>query len=244
LIDNHQASVNVWRARARHIKKVFVNLIFPPVCASCRSEGALLCHNCRAQIPRINGEICIHCGRLAAATQPVCLACRKQAIPLSQIRAALLFAPPVPDLIHQLKYKGAFGLAEPLAELMVDCWPRWQTAVDLILPIPLHPDRQKRRGYNQSDLLVRHFAQQLGIPGDAAALRRVRNTPPQVGLSATERVENMVDAFQAENGRVAGKRILLVDDVCTTGATLTEAAQALLAAGAESVSAYCLARAT
>lgn len=206
--------------------------------------GATLCGDCRAQIPRLTENICSRCGRLTRTAQSVCQSCQQQTIPLSQIRAALLFAPPVPDLIHQLKYKGAFGLAEPLAALMVEEWERWQTAVDLILPIPLYPDRQKRRGYNQSDLLVRHFAAHLKIPHDTAVLQRVRNTPPQVGLSATERQKNMVDAFRAENGRVIGKRILLVDDVCTTGATLSAAAQALLAVGARSVSAYCLARAT
>jgi ComF family protein len=126
---------------------------------------------------------------------------------------------------------------------MVAAWPQWQMAVDLVVGVPLHPQRQKKRGYNQSDLLARHFSEKLCLSEDKRALQRVRNTPPQVGLNANDRQLNMSDAFWADKARVTGGHILLIDDVCTTGSTLKAAAEALVAAGATQVSGYCLARA-
>lgn len=155
----------------------------------------------------------------------------------------MLFVDPIPPVIHKLKYKGQFGLARPLADLMAQAWRRWQLTADLLVPVPLHPERERTRGYNQSALLVSHLAGALGIPAEMKALCRAKNTRPQVGLNAVERQENMRGAFTAVSPDVQGKNILLVDDVCTTGATLASAAEALLEAGANSVSAYCLARA-
>jgi ComF family protein len=126
---------------------------------------------------------------------------------------------------------------------MVNAWSRWQLPVDLVVGVPLHPSREKKRGYNQSDLLAHHFCERVNLADDKKALQRVRNTSPQVGLKANERVTNVANAFVAERSRVAGKHILLIDDVCTTGSTLKAGAEALMAAGARQVSGYCLARA-
>jgi ComF family protein len=113
----------------------------------------------------------------------------------------------------------------------------------LVVGVPLHPQREKKRGYNQSDLLAHHFCEQVGLAEDKKALQRVRNTSPQVELGAKERVLNVANAFVADSIRVREKHILLIDDVCTTGSTLKAAAEALMAAGARRVSGYCLARA-
>jgi ComF family protein len=163
--------------------------------------------------------------------------------PVDSVRAAVIFSEPIPTIIHQLKYSGYFGLAKPLADLMVDAWAKWQMPVDLVVGVPLHPQREKKRGYNQSDLLAHHFCEQVGLAEDKKALQRVRNTSPQVELGAKERVLNVANAFVADSIRVREKHILLIDDVCTTGSTLKAAAEALMAAGARRVSGYCLARA-
>lgn len=146
-------------------------------------------------------------------------------------------------MIHKLKYEGMFGLGPPLADLMVEAWPQWETAVDIVIPIPLHDKRLKVRSYNQSELLAKYFCQKLNLPLNSNALKRVRYTKPQVGLSAAERSNNVQAAFAAKAEDVVGKSILLIDDVCTTGATLAATATAALIGGAKSVSAYCLARA-
>ena len=139
-----------------------------------------------------------------------------------------------------MKYEGYFALARPLGELMVAAWPRWEHQLDLVVPIPLHPQRKRKRGYNQSELLTDVLEQELDLPSLAAALNRSRHTRPQLGLTADERRANVLDAFTANRALVQGKRIMLVDDVFTTGSTLTAAAEALYQAGARSVTAYCL----
>lgn len=143
-----------------------------------------------------------------------------------------------------MKYEGAFALAEPLGDLMATAWPRWQTPVDLVVPVALHPERERKRGYNQSTLLARRLSCKLGWQMLPESLQRTRDTRPQTRLSGSERLQNVQRAFQAQRDIVTGKHILLVDDVATTGATLAASADALLAAGAVSVSGYCLARAT
>jgi ComF family protein len=158
------------------------------------------------------------------------------------MRAPLLYVEPTSRLIHRLKYEGYFALAEPLSGFLIEGWPAWEQAPDLILPIPLHARRQRRRGYNQSELLARPLAREMALQFSAAALRRTRHTAPQVGLGPAERANNVRGAFTADPATVAGRHILLVDDVLTTGATMSAAAEALLAAGAQTVSAYCLAR--
>ncbi len=233
-----------WQARLKDLTDTVLNFVFPPVCVNCKKPGALLCADCLAGVPWLERPICSHCGRVVNRPMARCPGCLRHPLrSIEQVRAAVLFAGDVPDMIHQLKYNGHFALAEPLGDLMATAWPRWEMPTDMIVGVPLHPDRQKKRGYNQSDLLAAHFGRRVGLSADRRALQRVRNTPPQVGLNAADRQTNMTNAFFAERDKVAGKDILLVDDVCTTGSTLQAAAQALLDAGARRVSGYCLARA-
>jgi ComF family protein len=157
------------------------------------------------------------------------------------MRAALRYEEPTSQIIHRFKYEGYFALGEPLAGLMVAGWPAWEQPPDLLLPIPLHPRRRRRRGYNQSELLARPLGRDLSIQVDTTILARVRHTLPQVGLGPDERRHNVSGAFAASPA-VQGRHVLLIDDVLTTGATLSAAAEAALRSGAASVSAYCLAR--
>lgn len=238
-----KVSAITWHHKARQLADTFFDFIFPPTCATCKKVGQLFCDACRLDIQWIKGPICEKCGRLQKRPIPSCPLCIQQPLPLQQIRAALLFAPPIQPLIHKLKYENMFGLAPILAELMVQAWPLWRIEIDLVIPIPLHPKRQQKRGYNQSEKLARHFCFLLGLTYEAEILRRIRDTQPQVGLNATHRLQNVEAAFEAKQEIVEGKTILLIDDVCTTGATLSAAAEALMQAGAKAVSAYCLARA-
>jgi ComF family protein len=126
---------------------------------------------------------------------------------------------------------------------MAQRWPEWAQAPDMIVPIPLHVRRLRSRGFNQAQLLAHQLGAALGIGVNDLVLWRERNTKPQVDLSPIDRKKNVQKAFEAKPGSVKGINILLIDDVFTTGATMNSAADALLEAGAKSVSAYCLARA-
>ena len=222
----------------------FINLVLPPTCASCGQVGLLICDACRVQLEPIGKATCGQCGKRMPQNSPThfCRSCKKRPFPLQAIRAAFHYRPPLTQIIHRLKYNHAFALAQPLAQLMSNEWAKWQTPIDLIMPVPLHPARKKKRGYNQSELLAQAFGLLLNIPIDTKRLVRQRNTRPQVELSAAERTLNMQNAFAVPK-QLSPVRILLIDDVATTGATLSAAAAALRANGATAVSAFCLARA-
>ncbi len=234
--------VLTWRSRARGLADSLLNFVFPPVCGACKKAGSLICEECQNQLQWVRAPLCDRCGRPVSRPTDCCSVCQERPLPLKQIRAAVLFAHPVSKLIHNLKYNGAFALAKPLAQMMADAWSTWHMPVDLVLPIPLHAERERKRGYNQSTLLTRDFCKIVTLPYAENGLQRTRFTTPQVGLTAVERLKNVQDAFVTK-ADVAGKHILLIDDVCTTGATMAAAASALFAAGAHAVSGYCVARA-
>lgn len=232
-----------WQYRVKGLASNLLNFIFPPRCATCNTLGSLLCGDCYGRIQWLQEPLCSVCGRVLTARKSLCHVCQQRPLPLKQIRAATLFEDPIPTVIHNLKYNGHFALAQPLAQIMTSAWQRWQTPIDLILPIPLHKKREKDRGYNQSTLLATCFAQHQNIEIREDILQRVKNTTPQVSLNAVERQKNMEQAFIVQKSQVVNRQILLIDDVCTTGATMASAAEALLGAGAKSVSGYCVARA-
>lgn len=160
---------------------------------------------------------------------------------LTAVLTAVAYVGPIPPAIHQLKYESHFAVAEPLAELMASAWqPHWPP-IDMIVPVPLHQKRQQKRGYNQSALLAEQLGHIQAIAFADDALYRVRFTTPQVGLNSQERKHNVDDAFWATE-IAQNKRVLLIDDVYTTGATMTAAAAALKRAGATAVYGYALAR--
>jgi len=237
------SSTASWRTQVKQLTGDLFDFIFPPVCANCGKIGTLLCDSCINSMPIMHQPVCPLCGHPFNKPGPICGRCQENPPPLNQIRAAVLFEGIVPNLIHQLKYNGMFALAEPLAGVMASSWHHWQQPVDMVVPIPLHPQRERSRGYNQSERLARHLCRMLELPQEQHALKRIRNTPPQIELIAEDRAANVTGAFVAERLSVKGRKILLIDDVCTTGSTLSEAAKALLEAGAASVSGYCLARA-
>jgi ComF family protein len=220
-----------------------LDLLFPPVCAACDTLGPLICDDCLAQMLKIYEPLCQRCGRSLLYAAPVCGKCMQPSFRLRQVRAPLAYEEPTARIIHRLKYEGLFALAKPLVQIMVASWPDWEINPDVIIPVPLHKQRRRRRGFNQSTLLAEHLGQKLAIPVDEKAMKRVKYTIPQIGLNPAERHENVRDAFAADSQKVNNKQILLIDDVYTTGATMSAAADSLLASGAAGVSAYCLARA-
>jgi ComF family protein len=152
------------------------------------------------------------------------------------------YVPPLQDAICLFKYRGKVGLAKPLAQLMLGALPR-TIDVDAILPVPLHPTRLRAREFNQSLLLAERLGRHLGKPVLATALARVLPTNPQTTLTRQERRRNLRRAFTLFRPEaIAERRILLVDDVFTTGTTLDECARVLRKAGAASVCALTLAR--
>ncbi|MBN1264535.1 MAG: ComF family protein [Anaerolineales bacterium] len=153
------------------------------------------------------------------------------------------YQPPVNHILVSLKYRPSQQLAESLAQRLADLYHRESLKADLVAAVPLGSGRLKQRGYNQVELLARPLADLIELPCQHAAIFRTRETRSQVGLTLSERKNNVQEAFQADEVLVNGKRVLLVDDVCTTGATLFSCALALYSAGAREVTGLTVARA-
>lgn len=236
-----------YTTRIREVASFWLDVVFPPVCTLCGRVGWLLCPQCEAKLVGVPSTVCYRCGRMSEGAQPLptgrlCRECCANPLPLRQMRAPLRYQEPTSDLIHRFKYEGYSALGRSLARFLIAGWPDWEQNPDLIVPVPLHPKRRRWRGYNQSELLARPLGSAKSIAVCVSALRRTRDTIPQVGLGPDERQSNVRGAFEADATVVDGRHVLLVDDVLTTGATMSAAAEALMAAGAVSVSAYCLAR--
>lgn len=145
--------------------------------------------------------------------------------------------------VHHLKYGHFKALAAPLGQLLAQYVESQPIAADVLVPVPLHSRRLRERGYNQSALLAVELGRRNGLPVVSDSLVRLRHTKSQVKTAdAEERQRNLAGAFGCRDTKLAGKRVLVVDDVCTTGATLNSCATALRAAGADSVWGLALAR--
>lgn len=234
----------------------WLRLLYPQGCAVCGAPGdAALCDACRARIPiRPAAACCAVCGKtlierdgaLGTAAH-VCRLCREDPPPFALARSAALLQGPVRTLVHGLKYDRAEWLAPVLGELLHGCFLAHYAAErpDVVVPIPLHLFKRLGRGYNQSELLARDLARRLGLPCEPRLVSRVRNTATQTKMDRDARRRNMDGAFAVSHTRApccAGKRILLVDDVMTTGATFAAAARALRDAGAARVLCLSVAR--
>ena len=239
------------------ISDAFLNLIYPEECFICSSPVARrqdcgLCDDCWRKVLnlRIAGARCPSCGvplpGFADGSENLCLECIRRPPPYSGARSFGYYSTEMRQVIHELKFEGRRPLAKLLAPLMAEVfYESWRRDdFDFITSVPLHPARRRERGFNQAELLSRALARIAGLP-ELRTLRRAMATQTQVGLSDAQRLENVRNAFRCTNiGRVAGKRILLIDDVMTTGATVASAAGALINAGAEKVSVLTVARAT
>ena len=236
--------------------RTLLQLLYPQGCAVCGAPGPdLLCAACRARIPVRTMEGCCElCGktlldneRAAGTAAPVCHACRARRPSFAFARSASAFQGPVRDLVHRLKYDRGVRLAEPLAELLHGCCLAHFASErpDLTCPVPLHRERMRSRGYNQSALLARALARRLCLPFVPDLLRRVRDTPTQTRMDASARRANVAGAFRVPDRSVPiafGTCVLLVDDVMTTGATFEAASAALREAGAERILCLSVAR--
>jgi ComF family protein len=173
----------------------------------------------------------------------VCKHCKSNPPHFEVVRSWAVFSGPLRQAIHKLKYKRDVSLGIVLSEPLVDLFSRSGWDCDLILPVPLGLARLKERGYNQSDLIARPLALAVGIPYQSNGLIRVRDTRSQVGLTITQRHVNVNGAFQALPEIFSGRRVMVIDDVATSSATLEACAKALKDAGSSKVYGLTLARA-
>ena len=217
-----------------------LDFVFPIHCAGCGREGGVICGQCVDGLDKVTQPYCRVCA--APGVNGLCHWCSQYPRGFDSLRSPFRFEGAVRDAIHRLKYKGERAAAGPLAELMAEYLGRNPAPVDALIPAPLHPLRLRSRGYNQSALLAREIGKRLNLPVREDLLVRVRNPRPQVETqSQQERRSNVAGNFE-HRADATGLTALLIDDVATTGSTLSECSTALKSAGASRVHALTLAR--
>lgn len=241
---------------ARRLLDGFLNLIYPEECFICsaavaRHQDCGICSDCwdKALALKIVPPRCSSCGlplhNFEDNLDHLCGDCILQMPPYAGARSFGYYTAELGKIIQGLKFHRRRNLVNLLGPLLTaaffESWSRDE--FDLVVPVPLHPKRQRDRGYNQSELLARSLARQIAVP-HGRSLIRIRPTLPQVGLTDSERKENVRKAFRCSHPQqILKRRVLLIDDVMTTGATVASAAQALLDGGALRVSILTVARA-
>lgn len=217
-----------------------LDLVYPPRCPGCARVGELFCEKCRSAVRPYPIATCPRCGR-GQTSRSLCAACAAEPAQIDGICPATIYTHPMREAIQSYKYENMRDLAGPLAQWLVAAWHAHDITADVIVPVPLHARREAERGYNQAELLARELSRQVGVPTAPRELVRTVRTRPQVGLTRAERQRNIAGAFQCTD-KVPGLRIVLVDDVCTTGATLESCAAALKDRGAATVVGLTVAR--
>lgn len=221
---------------AREIRR----LLFPPRCPSC--DGLLapdensICRNCEKLVIKVRGNICMTCGRLLKNKGSLtCQDCGRYPHIFSEGRSLYEYEGPVRESVYRFKYKGRKSYADAFAYDAMDIWGEWiKASADIIVPVPMNAEKLRKRGYDQADVLARAISFESGIPY-CHMLDRTRKTVPMKTLSRAERQNNLKNAFQVRDFDVKLKKVLLVDDIYTTGSTLDECARMLLKEGASEV---------
>lgn len=246
----------------------FLEVIYPPKCLICSSYYAgqhsddqptphpifdliapYFCESCREDLTPIASPYCSKCGILFVSREGIdhtCPECLQEIRYFRKARAFGVHDGSLMEAIHLFKYGKKIPLSRPLSVFARDTFFQYwdKDDIDLLVSVPLHVKRLRERGFNQAHLLIRKWAREEGIPFDGFTLFRSRWTEPQTALSRTERRENIKGAFSVRHSDIIkGRRVLLVDDVYTTGATVNECARVLIKAGAEFVDVLTVARA-
>ena len=228
----------------RHELAASIDLLLPPACLLCGNllatslDGQSFCVDCLVAMPPLSPAHCCCCAQPfpSATSNHLCGTCLQRPPSFSMVHAAGMYQDSVKEAVHQLKYRNQLTLAKPLGQLLgkVISAADNNFVPDQIIPVPLHPDRLRELGYNQALEVARPIARQLGIPIDTTLLQRNRKTQQQQGLSAIERKSNLRNAFTLAS-KASAFKILLIDDVMTTGETVRECSRALLAGGVAEV---------
>jgi len=208
--------------------------IFPPSCLGCGKEGVFICSKCFSDVNIVPANVCNTCGNFTSK-KGYCPQCARYPISYSGFRAFAYYDGVIRKAIQQLKYHNDLGIGRYLSEFILKTYQRTTWDAEIIVPIPIGETKREQRGYNQAERLAKPLAEKLGLEYRPEVLIRIHERYSQVGLNVDERRANVRDAFMARSKYVKGKKVLLVDDVFTSGATMEAASREIIQAGANKV---------
>lgn len=205
------------------------------VCGEEIFDGGYFCEECKKKLPFNNASVCRHCGRAVKVSVDYCSTCKGVLVSTDKSRSVFNYEPPVNSLIRKAKYDGKRYLLDIFGEYLAKEYSKNLFDAEMLCYVPMTKKSEKKRGYNQSELLARSLSEKTGLPVSDVLVKK-KDTEHQAGLSRAERLTNLKDAFGIKNrSLVKGKKILIVDDVATTGATIEILASKLKKSGAAKV---------
>ncbi len=237
------------------ILSFIVNFIYPPRCSVCNtflSQKGLICEHCLSKLRELEPPFCRICSAPFYGAEEdihICEDCLRKRPHFTSLSSPYVYEGTASTAVRLFKFQKRAAVGKLLGTLLKEYSLSWWKKIKqkkeeyVIVPVPLAPKRLRQRGFNQSLILARYVSNSLKVPVDYLSLRRTKETLPQSLLSPKERKKNVKDAFQVKGDNLKGKRIILVDDVATTGNTLNECAKVLKKAGAVEVRCLVFARA-
>jgi len=225
------------------LKGAALDFLFPRFCVGCGKEGRFICNSCLASLAKIESPVCPKCGK-PQTNALLCPGCSSWEADIDAVRSTFRFEGVIRTAIHEFKYRNLRAIAGQLAALLNDYLVvEASIPCEVLVPVPLHGKRIKERGYNQSALLATELSKLTGFPvNDSCLIRSRYNVPQAKTRNVEERRQNVIGIFTCQNKDLRGKKVLLIDDVTTSGATLNACASILKTFGAASVWGLTLAR--
>lgn len=228
--------------RLKQLRNEVIDFFFPRSCVGCGKVGDFVCIKCSKKLARLQPPICQRCGR-PESSGTYCNECWGTNTGLDSIRSVFVFDGIIRSAVHELKYRNLQSIAGCLSQYMAEYFQENKLTGDILLAVPMHEKRMKRRGYNQSELLANEISNMISIPVISGVIVRARDNKPQARTTCVEeRRKNMENAFTCVSNDIKGKEVIIIDDVCTSGATLEACAAVLKERGAKKVSGFTLAR--
>lgn len=223
-----------------------LDALYPPRCPICDGlllPGTLICDGCRAQAIVLREPVCKRCGKqIRDAQREYCLDCAKKPHRYRQGKAVFVYKGGIRQSLYRFKYAGKREYAVFYAREAADLHGAWvqKNQIEAIVPIPMYRGKQRRRGYNQAEVFAEELGRRLQLPVEKKIVQRVRDTTPQKNLNEKERKDNLKNAFQFTDNIVKYKRVLLVDDIYTTGSTIDAVAEVLISGGVRDICYICI----
>jgi ComF family protein len=226
----------------KELKGAALDFLFPRFCVGCGKEGDFICDSCQASLVRIEAPVCPQCGKPQIDSM-LCSNCIDWKADIDAIRSPFRFEGVIRKAVHEFKYRNLRAIAGQLAHFLGDYLTENPIPYEVLVPVPLHQKRLKERGYNQSALLAKELSELTGLPvNETCLVRNVYNVPQAKTGNVEERRQNVIGIFSVVNDDLLEKKVLLIDDVTTSGATLNACASRLKKIGTTSVWGLTLAR--